>query len=229
MSNKLCIIIDDVNQKRVFESVVAKPLKREGIHVDAIFVNTTDTDLLDNDQNIVLEKLRIRLTEIFRNKHIDVVATDFDLSDDNVCGINVVELIYQIRPKVPVILYSGKLGSVIKHLLGDHTQKTSDELVKSIKKLIKYNIVDYVEREGYPHSIIKILKDNQIYISSLLPQKLREYSNLEFKSCYPFFAGRTLGSIADEIESHTPQGREFQEQLYEQVIAHMIKINNYEE
>lgn len=92
MSNKLCIIIDDVNQKRVFESVVAKPLKREGIHVDAIFVNTTDTDLLDNDQNIVLEKLRIRLTEIFRNKHIDVVATDFDLSDDNVSGINVVEL-----------------------------------------------------------------------------------------------------------------------------------------
>ena len=36
MSDKLCIIIDDKDQQRVFDSDVVVPLKREGYYVDGI-------------------------------------------------------------------------------------------------------------------------------------------------------------------------------------------------
>lgn len=226
MGNKLCVIIDDVNQERVFASSVIKPLKRDGFYVDVIHIETTSRDILDEDNNIDVTKLQEKLAHTFNGRAVDIVATDFDLSDEKINGVKVVELIRQIRPNVPVLIYSGKLESVIKHILGDYKQKSSRELIASLKKLIRYNIIDYVEREGYPSAIIKHIKSKEAQLLSILLNKIREYSHLEFKSCYPSFSGRTLANIADEIEAQTPQGRDFQEQLIEQTIAYMIKINN---
>ena len=44
------------------------------------------------------------------------------------------------------------------------------------------------------------LKDKRIQISALLLQKIREHSDMEFKSCYKPFVGKKLEDIANEIE-----------------------------
>lgn len=55
MSDKLCIIIDDKDQQRVFDSDVVVPLKKEGYYVDGILINTTDPEVLDDENNIDME------------------------------------------------------------------------------------------------------------------------------------------------------------------------------
>lgn len=118
---------------------------------------------------------------------------------------------------------------MIQSILGEYKTKNADELIKGIRKLMKYNIVDYVERTDYPATIRKLLKDKKIQLSALLLQKIREHSDMEFKSCYKPFAGKKLKDIANEIEKQTIQGREFQEELLEQAIAYLIEINSEDE
>lgn len=229
MSDKLCIIIDDKDQQRVFDSDVVVPLKREGYYVDGILINTTDPEILDDENNIDMDKLKAKIEEAMNGKSIDIIATDFDLSDEKINGIQVIEVIRKIRAGVPVLLYSGKLEEVIQSILGEYKTKNADELIKGIRKLMKYNIVDYVERTDYPATIRKLLKDKKIQLSALLLQKIREHSDMEFKSCYKPFAGKKLKDIANEIEKQTIQRREFQEELLEQAIAYLIEINSEDE
>ena len=198
MSDKLCIIIDDKDQQRVFDSDVVVPLKREGYYVDGILINTTDPEILDDENNIDMDKLKAKIEEAMNGKSIDIIATDFDLSDEKINGIQVIEVIRKIRAGVPVLLYSGKLEEVIQSILGEYKTKNADELIKGIRKLMKYNIVDYVERTDYPATIRKLLKDKKIQLSALLLQKIREHSDMEFKSCYKPFAGKKLKDIAND-------------------------------
>ena len=87
MSDKLCIIIDDKDQQRVFDSDVVVPLKREGYYVDGILINTTDPEILDDENNIDMDKLKAKIEEAMNGKSIDIIATDFDLSDEKINGI----------------------------------------------------------------------------------------------------------------------------------------------
>lgn len=119
MSDKLCIIIDDKDQQRVFDSDVVVPLKREGYYVDGILINTTDPEILDDENNIDMDKLKAKIEEAMNGKSIDIIATDFDLSDEKINGIQVIEVIRKIRAGVPVLLYSGKLEEVIQSILGN--------------------------------------------------------------------------------------------------------------
>lgn len=84
MSDKLCIIIDDKDQQRVFDSDVVVPLKREGYYVDGILINTTDPEILDDENNIDMDKLKAKIEEAMNGKSIDIIATDFDLSDEKI-------------------------------------------------------------------------------------------------------------------------------------------------
>jgi len=157
MSDKLCIIIDDKDQQRVFDSDVVVPLKKEGYYVDGILINTTDPEVLDDENNIDMDKLKAKIEDAMNGKSVDIIATDFDLSDEKINGIQVIEVIRKIRTGVPVLLYSGKLEEVIQSVLGEYKTKNAEELIKGIRKLMKYNIVDYVERTDYPATIRKLL------------------------------------------------------------------------
>ena len=58
--------------------------------------------------------------------------------------------------------------------------------------------------------------------------KLREHGAMQFKSVYDPFKGRTLNMIADEIEKRTSRGRDFEQELLEQSIAYLVRINEDE-
>ena len=96
---------------------------------------------------------------------------------------------------------------MIQSVLGEYKTKNAEELIKGIRKLMKYNIVDYVERTDYPATIRKLLKDKRIQISALLLQKIREHSDMEFKSCYKPFVGKKLEDIANVIETDATRER----------------------
>ena len=106
---QVCLIVDDKDQQHTFKAQIQDILKKEGHNVEIIFINTTSPELLNEEQNIDKDKLKACIKSKIEGKHIDVVASDFDLSDDVVNGLDVIEIIRSIREKVPIILYSGNL------------------------------------------------------------------------------------------------------------------------
>lgn len=224
----VCLIIDDKDQERDFDSLIKAPLKKDGYDIKGLFVKTAIPEIQDDNQNLDKEKLIEHIKVVIGDSNLDLIATDFDLSDDNLNGIDIVEIIRNLRPNTPLIMYSGKIDDAITAVIGDHTKISAEELTAGVKKIIGYKILDFVNRPGYPSTIIQIIKSKSKSITSLFLEKLREYPDLEFKSCYPKLKGAKLGAIANHIEKSTYQGRDFQNELVEQTIAHLIEINTEE-
>lgn len=223
--DKVCLIVDDKDQQHTFKSQIQETLKKEGCNVGVVLINTTNPQILDEDQNIDKEKLIAYIKKEIEGKHIDVVATDFDLSDEAVNGLDVIEIIRNIRAKVPIILYSGNLERAIKSVIGDPSTKDTITLVKDVKKLMLHDITEFIDRSMYASSVIKILKNKETSTKQILLKKLREYPDMIFLSTYSAFNGKTLSVIANEIEKSTLQGQDFQSELIEETIAYMINIS----
>jgi hypothetical protein len=221
----VCLIIDDKDQERDFDSLVKTPLKKDGYDVKGLFIKTAIPEIQDDNQNLDKDKLIKHIKNVIGDSTVDLIATDFDLSDENLNGIDVVEIIRDLRPNTPLFMYSGKIGDAIKAVIGDHTKISNEELTDGVKKIIGYKILDFVNRPGYPSTIIHLVKSRSKSITSFFIEKLREYPDFEFKSCYPNFKGAKLGAIANQIEKSTYQGRDFQKELVEQTIAYLIEIN----
>jgi len=220
-----CLIIDDKDQQKEFESLIKTPLKKDGYDVSCLFIKTAIPEIQDENQNLDREKLIEHIKDVVKDLNIDLIATDFDLSDENLNGVDIVEIIRTIRPNTPLIMYSGKIADAIKAVLGDHTKITSEQLTEGVIKIIDYKILDFATRPEYPSSIIKLIKKNSKSATAVLVQKLRDYPDMKFKSCYPNFKGQKLGVIATQIEKSSPQGRDFQQELIEQTVAYLIEIN----
>lgn len=222
---QVCLIVDDKDQQHTFKAQIQDILKKEGHNVEIIFINTTSPELLNEEQNIYKDKLKACIKSKIEGKHIDVVASDFDLSDDVVNGLDVIEIIRSIREKVPIILYSGNLEKAIKSVMGDPASKDLPTLINDVKKLMLHHISEFIDRTGYAASVIKVLKNKDTSTKQILLKKLREYPDLKLSSAYPIFSGKKLSQIADEIEKSTYQGQEFQQELIEQTIAYIIEIS----
>jgi hypothetical protein len=232
MIEKYCLIIDDeaAYQKRVFETSVANSLRLKGINVNLILVDTTDKDL-QTDEKIDLEKLKNYIEDKIKNLKLDVVACDYELSSKDVNGVDVIKEIRALRPKTKIFLYSGKyekvIGNVLKEMQKGGTQSISSS-IKAIKNIYSSKIEEFLERNDYPARLVGVLQNSNDSIDDIFIKKIREYSELKFKSCYPIFEGKSLSEIAEEIEKETHSSQKFLEELVEQTVAYLIKTNQDE-
>lgn len=229
MAVKYCLIIDDENQEGFFNPKVKDKLYREkGLKVEGIFFDITDKEILDENLKIKKAELQSKIIQTIKGKNIDLIACDYNLtSDDHVNGLDVISLIREKKKNVPIILYSAKLDFIIKNLIKDYTEGKYDQnnFFKKLKQLFRTDIKDFVRRDNYPDTINNILKNPTNELEQVFLQKLREYSDMKFKTCYPKFRGKYLGEIADEIDSDNYHGKEFKTELVEQTVCHLIKLN----
>lgn len=227
-----CLLIDDEMgiQKRVFETSVATPLKKEGIIVNLIPIDTTVRNV-QTEEKIDKGKLQKFIVEAIKAKKIDVVACDYDLASKEVSGIEVVAMIKGMRKKVPVYLYSGRFNKIMSDILEKYNPaetESTEECIKEIKKIYGLGIKEFLDRNDYPGELVGLLRKKEDTVDDIFSKKIREYDSLVFKSCYPDFIGMNLGEIADHIDSESHQGDAFLDELIEQSIAYLIKVNQDE-
>lgn len=222
-SEKNILIVDDEDQTMIAEGI--KINLKKYFEVNFILVKTNDADLQSDDADLDITKIKERIVNDIQYKTVDLALTDYDLGDENVDGLDIVGMIKEIRPKVPIILYSGNEDKVIRKIVGSNSN--TEDLVAGFKKLLKLGIIDFVRRPDYKDSIIKFLNNKRDpHLDSYFLIQLRKYKDYEFKSCCPTLKGRKLGEIADMIETGSDfRSREWMEELIEQTIAYLIKIN----
>lgn len=219
---KNIIIIDDEDQsaqKEYIESI----LKRDSEIVVHLIWTTEET--LDDEGRISDEKLRCRLLEIMKGRSIDLILTDYELSDEKISGIEVVKLVKEIRAKVPVIMYSGKINEVIGRLLGDYKTRDAEDLIQSINEFMSWGIEEFIERGKYSDDAIKFIKKKKrAQVDDIFIKKLREIGDQKCEVGYPDWRNLTLNEICEIIENRKDARSDiWMDDMIEQVVAYISK------
>lgn len=237
-----CLIVDDTDQERKFKTDIYDQLKSKHIDVEMIYVNPLNPECI-TDGEINYDKLKAHILFKIKDKKIDVLATDFNFSKNENClssvtGLDVINIIHGERcGKVETVLYTGNRDKVLDYII-EKNSLTSKEgictindkvnLRKDLKNILLYNIKAFVERDGYDQEVNKILREKALSTEKMIVDKLLEYKEMVFLSGYETFKGKTLGEIANEINSKTEIGREFKSEIIELTLGHMIKLNEEE-
>ena len=222
------LIIDDVDQSKIIDAL-KKQLKRK-CEFEAISIRTTDVELReDGSDHLDVRKLKERIKDLISSKHINWALTDFNLSEDDIDGIDVVEILTELRKNLKIIMYSGNRKAVVKRVLGKVKlqEATEEEINEAVRKLMEYQIIDYVKRDEYKDKLIGLInRDDELTVHDYFLEQLRQHSEMEFKSCYAPLKGKTLGEIADMIEKQSDKRVDsWTQELVEQTIAYLVKIN----
>ena len=219
---KNIIIIDDEDQsaqKEYIESI----LKRDS-EIEVHLIWTTE-ETLDDEGCISEEKLRRRLLEIMKGRSIDLILTDYELSDEKISGIEVVKLVKEIRAKVPVIMYSGKINEVIGRLLGDYKTRDAEDLIQSINEFMSWGIEEFIGRGKYSDDAIKFIKKKKrAQVDDIFIKKLREIGDQKCEVGYPDWRNLTLNEICEIIENRKDARSDiWMDDMIEQVVAYISK------
>lgn len=219
---KNIIIIDDEDQNSQKEYIESR--LRQDFDIEVHLINTTE-DALGDDGLISEEKLRSLLMEIMKGRSIDLILTDYELSDDNYSGIEIVKLVKDCRQKVPVIMYSGKINEVIGRLLGDYQHRDVDDLIKSINEFMSWGIHEFIGRANYSDDAIKFIKQKKkVQVDDVFIKKLREIGDQKCEVGYPGWRNLTLNEICEIIENKKDARSElWMDDMIEQVVAYISK------
>lgn len=222
------LIIDDADQSRTIKSLQAQ-LKAQ-CDLECIAIKTTALDLRkEGSEHLDTDKLRSKIKDELYNKKINWAFTDFNLAENDVNGLTVVDILHEFRPKMQIVMYSGNQSAVIRSILGKSPRDAQDEeIISGIRKLLSYSIIDYVKRDDYADKVIELVnREKDPTVQDYFLEQLRMYPDMEFKSCYPHLAGKTFGEIADMIEQHSDKRTDaWTRELVEQTIAYLVKIND---
>lgn len=230
MSVVKLLYIDDNRIDSQIENLKRK-LKRQGFDLQEIFLNLGLEEFKKRDEtgHIVLDynKIKNYIIENYFNENFDIVISDYDFKDSKIDGYKLLSWIKnesnskkkRIR-RAKFCLYSAQQDKVVRIF------DTPDK----IKKLIKLKIDDFINRENLPEELTSLINKEQKHFdfSNELLTFLNKYPEYLFNSVYPKFKGKKLAEIADEIENELPNGIDFQKELIEMTIAHLIELNNYD-
>ena len=234
MKKKVSIlIIDDAKQDTNIQALKLRLNNHCTPEIVSIF--TGDVSLRrDGSDHLDSEKLFKHLTDKIERKRFDWIATDYDLGESDIDGIDIIRHIASVRQrnnrnnKKNVLLYSGNIEKAIKKVLdecgGDSHQQA---IISAVKKLYDLPIVQCVKRDDYQQTLLEIVsKHCEPTMEDEFLKMLYEHGDIVFNSCYPEFSGKKLSEIADIIEQGSDaRSYSWKRALIEQTIAYLIRVN----
>lgn len=228
MKYKKCILlVDDKDQSDVIDSI--KLQLRNDFDLEFILIRTSASEFKkENSEDLDLDKLINKIETEVKYKHIDVALTDFDLECDFFNGLDVVNLVHDIRKSIPFFIYSGNWDKVITSIVGsEYKLATIEQVVDGINKLIHGRIINCIGRTDYKQDLISYLKqENNESLEHRLCILLRSNGEMIFKSCYPEFKGKSFNEIADLIDNHSDaRSDEWIEAILTQTISYLAEVN----
>lgn len=224
------IIIDDTNQDANIRALESR-LKNYCIpRIEHINTGAVELRKNDGSDHLDITKLRTLLEEKLNNRRIDWIATDFNLGEDEIDGIDIIRIMVDIRRfrRKNIIIYSGNIQSAIRKVIKESKTSDSEEaVISAVKEFINLPILSFNGRQDYKDTIVEIIsKNKRITLEDRLLNLLHTHESMVFNSCFPPFAGKTFGEIAKIIENESDaRCEEWLQALIDQSIAYLIQIN----
>ena len=151
------------------------------------------------------EKLMNKLDSISFKSHIDVFATDYNLIDKELKGIDMIEMLYTLVPyyKNKVVIYSAQIEDVITNVIN-----SSKDFVQKFKRLIE--------------------KEADKTIDTRLAESLRSIDNDKFKCSIPGYTDKKLSEIGELLLENGEDKIALKKKITEHILAYISSIRDYE-
>lgn len=231
MIHKRILLTDDADQSSILKKIQRRA-KAKNINLDFDQFNAGGQrlpELFSADGNLDVSKVKQYYKEYYKGKHFDIVACDYQLSVDNVNGV---ELLRQMGNECfangqRFLIYSGLLETIIVEnvvktcsVSGGQIQ-VNQLLLKYIKHLVNAQYIGFVDRADLVETILNHLLDHTS-LENLLEEAVEKYPDLVLE--YGFnhhLEGKKLKDCLNEIYSKETVRNDVMRDLFEQTLAYL--------
>jgi len=233
MSIKKILFIDDGPLISQVEKL-QRNAKQRGVDIHDFYIDLQEQRFRKPDPNdgakqiLDFDEIKKELIENHFDQAYDLIACDYYYAGDDIDGFKILKWLKgesssqrkRIR-KSKLMLYSSE---------GDRVAEKTNT-VEDLSRLVRLGLVDFLQRDFLSRDVPGIISSQETpyNFASRLLKELESYPNFQFQSVYPKFKGKKLSEIAEAIDREESNGLEFQNNLIELTIAHLINLNHEEE
>ena len=231
MEQRHLLLIDETPQtdrlRRISES-----LREDGIELIYQEINPNICTRRLSDGNLVFsnEVFVEKLKEVPFINALDVLATDYNLIDDELKGINVIKEFIKLRPyyRKHIILYSAQIDSVIKDIINNRTSSL-DEQIGTLKMMSGLNI-RYLSSEGEFENKIKgiILREPTFTIDDRITEWFLSLNQDHFKFKHTLFEGKNLSEVGLILQKDDAESLHLRNEIVEQIVTYFVQVADYD-
>lgn len=231
MEQRHLLLVDEQSQETRLQRI-AKNLHKEGIELIYKEIDPSVYVLRQNDGDIVFDKEAFTqdLASVPFIQHLDIFATDYNLIDEQLKGIDVIKIFDGINPyyNKRVVIYSAQIESVIKDIL-TREDETFDNQISKLKLLSRYD-VDYLKSEDHFENIFKglIEKEPNITIDGRLIESMRSIDSNKIACAIPTYDDMTLPEVANLMMSQEDRSVKLRKEITDHIMACITKFENYD-
>ncbi len=229
MVQRHLILVDEHSQasrlKRIHEN-----LKGEGVELIYQEINPNYcTKRQENGDKVFDADAFIQLLkDIPFIDHLDVFATDYNLIEGQLKGIDVVSIFNGIKPfyRKRIVIYSAQIETVIEDILSG---KGFDAQLAMLK-LITQHEIDYLTSEGQFENTFKKLieKEPNLSLESRLAESMYAIDGDDICCAIPSFEKKTMTEIADLLLSKEEQSVALKKEITDHIMAYITSVKKYE-
>ena len=232
MEQRFLLLVDEQSQADRLKRIAAS-LKNDGIALVYKEINpiayqkrTEKGDDISFDKDAFAQALR----EVPFIHHLDVFATDYNLIEEQLKGIDVLSLFSDINLyyRKKVVIYSAQIESVIGDLL-TRGEGTFEEQVSMMKLLTRYD-VDYLKSFGEFENKFKNLleKEPDITIDDRMIESMLAINSDKIHCSIPPYEDKTIVEIGKLLQSRDSQAIAIRKEMTDHIMAIITKVEGYE-
>lgn len=229
MEQRHLIVVDEQTQKDAIKRI-GDSLRGDGIELISVEIdpNKYKKRLENGDVTFDKDAFVEAIKSVPFINHLDVFATDYNLIENLLKGIDVVKYFNEIKPyyKKRIVIYSAQIETVIGDIL---TGKSFDEQ-QAMLQLITQHEIKYLTSAGEFESKFKHLieKEPNITIDARLAESMMAIDGGEVRCAIPTFEKLTLGEIAELLLSKDDKSIALRKELTDHIMACITQFNTYE-
>lgn len=230
MERRHLIVVDEQPQSSRLKAIKDN-LHNEGI--DLIYKEIDPTIFMSRQQDGELVFDRDSFTQALKNvpffPYLDLLATDYNLIEDQLKGIDVLSIFSELMPyyRKKVVLYSAQIENVISDILS--IKDNVDEQVRRLKLLAKFDI-EYLKSEGEFSTKLKglIVNEPDLSVDNQLMENMMAVGNSDVQCAIPPFDAMPLNEVAKVMQAKDSRASQLRKELTDQLMALITKFENYE-
>lgn len=225
------ILIDEQSQKDRLERI-SKSLEGDGIQLIYEEINPNDCSIRQKNGDLKFDKdtLKDRLKSIEFLSHLDVFATDYNLIDDELKGIDLIAMLYDLLPHYynQVVMYSAQIKEVINDIITKRAIGFEQQV--EMLKLLAQNEINYLSSEGAFEINFKklIVKEPDMTIDARLADSLRAIDNEKFKCSISGYSDKKISEIGELLLAKGTETIALKKSVTDHIIANITAIQDYE-
>lgn len=229
MEQRHLIVVDEQPQTDALKRI-GDSLRIDGIELISVEINPSKYKKRLENGDVIFD--RDSFAEAIKSvpfiNHLDVFATDYNLIENLLKGIDVVKLFNEIRPyfKKRIVIYSAQIETVIGDIL---TGKSFDDQQAMLQLLTQHDIKYLTSAREFENKFKHLIeKEPNITIDARLAESMMAIDSGEASCTIPAFEKMTLGEIAKLLLSKEEQSVSLRKELTDHIMACITKFNSYE-